>query len=562
MMLGAEPEAVSSIAVQLIGVGLAENMGYNHLRLDPALPPYLLREISATEQKETRTRWAEAMSQLTRFLRQQQSKDAELSAQLTLLELPNLMAMLQWIQDKTTPEEVVDLAQRVEGLLANLGRPLALAQATRVREQAARGLGEWSHARYQTEDASIDRLLERGDLPSAYNAVQQLLQRCLVAGEAAYPSAAYDIAMAHFKLGRVMRRGGAAEAALSPLAEAQRRFQSLADSGNTSAKGMAAKTINESADCLRNLGRWDEAAAAYQESIKRSEQLNDRRAIAVSKGQLGTVRMLQGHNADALKAYAEARSIFESLGEPRGVAIAWHQIGRVYSQAGQYEQAEHVYRQSLAIEVQQKNLAGEASSLTELGNLYNWMGRFEEAVKCYQQATDIAVKLQDQRNEGRDRNNLAVALIKLQRFDEARLELLRAIECKKPYGHAAQPWTTWAILHNLEQATGNSQAAAQARQQAIESYLAYRRAGGQSRSTVAQLSAFAAQAIPRGETTELEEALGQLSEADAPPSFKLLLSKMQAILRGSRDAALADDPNLDFDDAVELILLLEALNVQ
>ena len=40
---------------------------------------------------------------------------------------------------------------------------------------------------------------------------------------------------------------------------------------------------------------------------------------------------------------------------------------------------------------------------------------------------------------------------------------------------------------------------------------------------------------------------------------KLLISKLQAILRGERNPALADDPNLDYDDAVELQLLLENL---
>ena len=100
MMLGADAETVQNIAMQLIEVGLAEDMGYGHLRLDPALPPYLLREMSAAEQEEVRARWAEAMSQLTRFLYQQQFKDAELSARLTLLELPNLMAMLSGYRTK------------------------------------------------------------------------------------------------------------------------------------------------------------------------------------------------------------------------------------------------------------------------------------------------------------------------------------------------------------------------------------------------------------------------------------------------------------------------------
>ncbi len=560
MML--DTETVQNIALQLIEVGLAEYMGYNHLRLDPALPSYLLREMNSAEHEEAQARWAEAMEQLTTFLYQQRFKDAVLSQQLALLELNNLIAMLQWIQDKAMPEEVVGLAQSVEALLAELGRPQALAQATRVREQAAQGLVEWSRARYLTESASIDRLLERGDLPSAYKAVQQLLQLCLSAGEDAYPSADYDIAITQLKLGRVLRMGGAAEAALSPLAEAQRRFQALADAGSISAEGMASVTITERADCLKDLGRWDEATAAYEEAIRRKEKLSDRRGVAVNKVQIGTTRVLQGRFTDALEAYTQARAIFEILGEPGSVAIIWHQVGMAYAMSGQLEQAERAYLQSLAIKVQQKNLAGEASDLSDLGNVYDSMGRLEDAVKCYRQAADIYVKLQDKRHEGIACNNLADTLISLQRYDEARRELYRAIECNKPYGHAAASWKTWAILQRLEQAIGNAHAATQALQQAIESYSAYRRAGGQSQTTVAQLCALASQSIPQGETARLEQELVEWSGAEAAPSFKLMISKLQAILRGDRDPALADDPNLEYDDAVELKLLLEKLNAQ
>ena len=93
------------------------------------------------------------------------------------------------------------------------------------------------------------------------------------------------------------------------------------------------------------------------------------------------------------------------------------------------------------------------------------------------------MRLKDLANEGKVTKQPGHTLIKLRRYDEARQELQRAIECKKPYGHAAEPWKTWSILEDLERATGHTEAAQAARQQAIETYLAYRRAGGVSQST-------------------------------------------------------------------------------
>ncbi|HEX3530987.1 MAG TPA: CHAT domain-containing protein [Thermoanaerobaculia bacterium] len=526
---GLEPDAARELAIELIGVGLGEDMGYGHLRLDPGLPPYLLGELPEDEAEALRARWAEAMAGLMGYLYQQRFKDTRLSAQLTSLELPNLLEMLAWGLGRLAAERVVDLADRVERLVADLGRPQALARATRVREQAARALGEWSHAQFVAEDAAIERLTERGDLPAAYAAIRDLLAKGLAAGEAAYPGAAYDLAVTHFRLGRVLRMGGAAEAALTPLAEAQRHFQELADADDKNVERMAGLAITDTGDCLLNLGRLEEAALAYEEGGRRARVMEDLRQVAVTQFQLGTVRLLQKRHAEALGVYAASREAFERLGEPRQVAVVWHQTGSAYKDAGQFGLAEQAYRQSLAIKVRENDLGGQAPTLNQLGLLYDTMGRLEEAVTFYRQAVEADVRLKNLASEGRDRSNLAISLIRLRRYDEARQELRRAIECKEPYGHAAELWKTWSILENLERATGQAEAAQVARRRAIETYLAYRRAGGgepeQSGSTFCSGSP--------GDSGEGRGARGAAVERVAD-------ARSAPLLRRARSAASAD----------------------
>jgi tetratricopeptide (TPR) repeat protein len=333
-----------------------------------------------------------------------------------------------------------------------------------VREVAAKKLGEWGSAQSTEEMNSIERLMEAGYLQDALKATQKILQRCLTAGENAYPEAAYNISRAYFRLGRILRFGGATGDALASLAEAQNRFQALADAGDTSAAKMASAAITVQADCLRDLGRLDEAAATYQKAINLDEKRGDFRDVAVGKGQLGTVRLYQRRYPEALAAWEETRSIFKALNEPESVATAWHQIGIVHRHAGNAEAAERAYRQSLAIKVARGDWSGQASSLSELGNLYNNMSRLEEAVAFYRQAADIHTKIGNLRYEGAVRANTATSLLKLKLYAEARQELLRAIECDKPFGHAAEPWKTWRILQNLEEAIGNPEAAAQAQE--------------------------------------------------------------------------------------------------
>src|SRR4051812_25293858 len=98
-------------------------------------------------------------------------------------------------------------------------------------------------------------------------------------------------------------------------------------------------------------------------------------------------------------------------------------MGMAHKQTDQVEEREQAYQQALSIWVQQKIRASEASTFDELGLLYNSIGRLEESAVFHRQAADVRSKLQDLNAEGRSRSNLANALIKLQRYDEARREL-------------------------------------------------------------------------------------------------------------------------------------------
>ncbi|MBF0382303.1 MAG: tetratricopeptide repeat protein [Magnetococcales bacterium] len=505
-------------------------------------------------------RWLAAMKALAGYLYEQLFQKIEIAATLTLLEFPNLLAALNQAQQKQSPEEVVDFATTVEQLLANLGRPTALARVVAIREVFTKKLGDWSKVAFEAERMKIERLLEQGQFPAALALAQTLLQKSLKAGENAYDGADYDIALAHDLMGDVLSKGGQAQEALVFLEESRNRFHIMGEAGRVSAQAMASAAITRKGDCFRNLGLFDESANAYLEAITLDKKRNAVRGIAVGKGQLGTVRMFQKKYTDALQAHQDALKIFEQLGEPRMMATAWHQIGMVHQETDQFENAESAYRQSMEIKINEKDRAGEANSLNQLGNLYSNNGRLEEAVTFYCKAVAIFVELHDLANEGFGRSNVADKLIRLKRFAEAREELLRAIECNKPFGHSAQPWKTYSVLHNLEQAVNNPEAASKARSKARELFLAYRRDGGENHETGAKLCAMVGQAIAKKDTSETEETIKQLAtHPDLPPYLKPLLTNLQKIIASSSDKELAEDPGLYYRDAVELQLLLESL---
>ncbi|HEY6345077.1 MAG TPA: tetratricopeptide repeat protein [Bryobacteraceae bacterium] len=367
---------------------------------------------------------------------------------------------------------MIDLATRMEALVSNLNRSRVLVRIVEIRTAAAGQTPEWSHSRFEAERASIERLIGDGRHSEAARAAQALHLKCEAVGGTAYDGAAYDGAVAQVALGRALQMRGSAEAALPHLEQARQRLERL------NATRMAGVALTDKADCLKDLGRYEEAAEAYQQTIATMERVSDPRSGSAVKIQLATVRLLQKNLSEALRLYTEAREVFERLNEPTMVATVWHQIGRVYQEAGKYELAEQAYQKSLSIKVQIGNRAAQASTLTQLAHLYSALGRPQEAIRLHRQAADIDLANGDLRNEGIDRNNIASELTTLRRFDEARVEVERAIECDRPFGHVAEPWETFAILSNLELAAGNQPAALEARAKAINAYLAYRRDGG------------------------------------------------------------------------------------
>ncbi|QQZ29827.1 TIR domain-containing protein [Thiothrix subterranea] len=562
-VLDVDSDQMRIIGMDLIQVGLAQNVGdYGYFRLDPALPTYLALGLDATQQDSYQQRWLDAIEQLVSFLYQQASKDKKLSAQLTQLELPNLLVYLQILVDglqaghgQIVAEQVVDSASRVEQLLANLHHPQALAQVVTWRKQTAKALGEWSNARFENERMNIERLLQQGNVQAAFDAAQTMLQQCQQAGEQAYIGADYDLAAVHFIFGDILEIGGAAAQALPYLQEAQRRSELLGENGAR----MVSVSLAEQGNCLQALGQLQAAAVAYEEGIKRADKLKDIRQVAVGKANLATIHMLQSHYADAIYSYQAALELFQELSEPASIAACWHQIGMTHKRAGDFVLSEHAYRQSLSITSPLNDLKKQNDTLTELGSLYADWDKPEDAVKYYKQAIALDVQREDLRDEGIDRSDIANPLIKLKRYGEARLEILRALECKQAFGHEVNPWKTWASLYELEQACGNPRAASEAWQQALTAYLAYRWDGGENHSGGGYLALAVEQAIKQNNRAGIEQEIKQLSEYDNWQEHKNFLHKLQAIIAGERDLALAEDEGLYFELAAELVLLLAGL---
>jgi tetratricopeptide (TPR) repeat protein len=278
--------------------------------------------------------------------------------------------------------------------------------------------------------------------------------------------------------------------------------------------------------------------------------------VAVGKGQLGTVRMLQGNIQAAVELHREARGAFEALGEPAAVAVLWHQEAMAWGRAGQHEPAEHCYLVALEIRSRTGDRVREAQTLHELGNLYAGQDRLEEAVAQYGRAAETFSAAGQTLNEARSLGNRADQLRKLGRLQEARADISRALELEHPFGLAAEPWKTHQVRSEIEAASGDADAAAEARAEAIRLYAAYRDGGGAPQQRTGRLVERVRTLVADG--AEPAALAGQLPPADRfDEGLQPFRAALEALLRGQ--PADPDDPRHDYSNVVELRRLQAAL---
>ena len=552
--------ATQALCARLIALGLAQDRGHGHLRFDPTLAHYLSGQLDPNARAAWRERWRNGMEQFLAELYQQHFKDSSRAKRLLRLELPNLLALLRDNQQSVPTERTARIASQLEQLLASLGIAAPLAEAAAARERVSQALLGWSQARFETERLRIERLRDDGALEDALQAARQLLRQCQEAGADAYPGAAYDRARAHFQLGKLLKMASAAEPATREFNEARQQFQVLADAGNASAARMAAVAGAEAGDCLSYLRRLQDAAAAYEAALAHVAPNTINSTVAANQLQLGLVRQRQGQYIEATALYDAARRTFETLGEPEGAAQAWRQLGLARKLIGEMESALEACQKALYLYERQRNRAGVAEVLGELGHLHQVLNQLEAAALAYRRMADLYEELGDGHGEEASRNKLANVLIQLRRHDDARQELYRASECSLPDSATVRNWAIRRGLRDVSQMVENPSVADEARRQSIQKYLAYRRAGGENPNPGSRLCAQIGQAIRAGDTAPLAAKLAQImASPNVPAAGKLLITKLQAILAGSRDLALATDPDLHYQYAGELQLLLEDL---
>lgn len=88
----------------------------------------------------------------------------------------------------------------------------------------------------------------------------------------------------------------------------------------------------------------------------------------------------------------------------------------------------------------------------------------------------------------------------------------------------------------------------------------FKRDGGENQSRSGRLALAVLLSLASGDPAAAASLLQQPAADPRAASLLPFLTALQAITTGSRDRSLAEDPGLSYDQAAEVLLLIEALH--
>ena len=164
-------------------------------------------------------------------------------------------------------------------------------------------------------------------------------------------------------------------------------------------KAGEANTLGNIANVYHLTGKYAEALTQFDTALGIMRQLGDRAGEAKTLSNMGLVNRLLGEYAEALTQLEESLKITRAIGDRAGEADTLGNLGGVYALAGKYVDALARYDECLQIMREIGNSAGEARSLVSIAGVYRTQKQWQQAVAYYKQAIPVIELIRTQARE-------------------------------------------------------------------------------------------------------------------------------------------------------------------
>jgi predicted ATPase/Tfp pilus assembly protein PilF/predicted Ser/Thr protein kinase len=192
---------------------------------------------------------------------------------------------------------------------------------------------------------------------------------------------------------------------------------------------------NNLGEILRELGQLDDAYAHFEGAYAVFEQLGHRRGMAFTLNNLGGIYFVKGDYQGAREMYERSYALNREIGDKRGIGHSLAALGNSAAADDDLEQARQYYQQSLEIRRAAGDQRGIVDSMMDLANIENNTRNPEAAAHMYREALRLRRDLRDRVGEGAAHVGLSMALLLMERYEEAGENIRLALEIGREIGN-------------------------------------------------------------------------------------------------------------------------------
>ncbi len=199
-------------------------------------------------------------------------------------------------------------------------------------------------------------------------------------------------------------------------------------------------------------GRFEESESSYARGLALSEEIGDRRGVAIALCGLGNVARHRRDYDRARAALEGSLAIYREMGDRGGISMLLNNLGALASNENQIDRAISLYREALAISREMGDKWGIASRLGNLAEATMYDGENDEAAAMHRESLALLAELGDPRSIAEGLEMFVETLCAQGRMELA-ARLLGAVEAlRKAIGCPSPPVDQGTIQKALDSA--------------------------------------------------------------------------------------------------------------
>lgn len=207
--------------------------------------------------------------------------------------------------------------------------------------------------------------------------------------------------------------------------------------------------INNKGFLAQEHGHIAKALEYYSEALKIQEQINDKRAMALSINNIAYIYMHQGDLNKSFEYVKKAMKLQVDVGDSAGVALSLNNLGNIYKNRNDIPKALDYLNQSLQMQKRLKNDFGVSICLSNIGDIYIEHGDKNKGVEYILQSLKIREEMNELDGISYNLNRLANTMLDMGRLDEAMEYGVRSLKVANELNHIENIRNTSKTLYKI-----------------------------------------------------------------------------------------------------------------